>query len=317
MNKHNLFIFNSKKKFVFILKLFLLFISVFCFCYHVMPQYEESYNASLCDKVERLESIDEPKIVLLGNSNVAFGFESELIEESFGMPVVNMGLHAGLGNAFHENMAKLNVVNGDIYILCHTQFTDDNKILDPVLAWTTVENHLELWKIFRKEDIFPMFLSYPTYLKRCLYLYANEYGNKDDGTVYSRCRLNEYGDVDLERFCSYTHNANSFNAEINDQTIERINELNEYLEERGATLLVAAYPIATGEMICPKEEVVAFQYELENKLDYLVISNYADYVMDEKYFYDTGYHLTTEGAEIRTKLLIDELKNWLECVQDQ
>ena len=43
-----------------------------------------------------------------------FGFNSEEIEEAMGMPVVNMGLHGGMGNAFHEEMGKLNVQPGRI-----------------------------------------------------------------------------------------------------------------------------------------------------------------------------------------------------------
>ena len=40
-------------------------------------QYKYSYVASFYDKIERLESINEPKIILVGNSNLAFGMNSE------------------------------------------------------------------------------------------------------------------------------------------------------------------------------------------------------------------------------------------------
>ena len=53
-------------------------------------QFNHSYQASLIDKIARLESINEPKIILVGDSNVAFGFDSALIEQKIGMPVVNM-----------------------------------------------------------------------------------------------------------------------------------------------------------------------------------------------------------------------------------
>ena len=89
----------------------ILIFKCFIFCtivagavWEIMPQYDTSYNAALHDKIDRIEMIEEPKIVLIGNSNVAFGFDSEMIEEAFGMPVVNMGLHGALGNAFHEEM---------------------------------------------------------------------------------------------------------------------------------------------------------------------------------------------------------------------
>ena len=82
----------------FILKLILFLGITAGFLLHLSPQYLGNYQASLIDKVQRLESIHEPKIVLIGDSNLAFGIDSEKIEEAFDMPVVNMGLHGGLGN---------------------------------------------------------------------------------------------------------------------------------------------------------------------------------------------------------------------------
>ena len=75
-------------------------------------QYNDNYDAALVDKVERLKSITEPKIILVGDSNVAFGINSKKIEEELGMPVVNLGLHGALGNAFHEQIAKLDIGGG-------------------------------------------------------------------------------------------------------------------------------------------------------------------------------------------------------------
>ena len=120
MNKRNLFTFNFKKNSIFIFKFFIAMCLLLFYIFNMLPQYENGYCASLIDKVNRLKSINEPKIVLLGNSNLAFGIDSKMLEESMNMPVVNMGLHGGDGNAFHEEMAKINVVSGDIYVLCHS-----------------------------------------------------------------------------------------------------------------------------------------------------------------------------------------------------
>lgn len=97
---------------------------------------------------------------------------------------------------------------------------------------------------------------------------------------------------------------------INDVTAGRINELNQWLKERGATLLVAAYPIGNGELTAPKEEFEAFQKKLEEALDCPVISQYTDYMYDYDYFYDTDYHLTDEGVKLRTEQLIEDIKGW-------
>lgn len=313
MHKRSLFIFSSNKPLVFGLKIFL-FCSIFLlYINQILPQYSQGYNASLIDKVNRLESIEGPKIVLVTNSNVTFGIDSQIIEDSFGMPVVNMGLHGGAGNAFHEEMAKFNVAEGDIYVLCHNDFADNDTIIDGMVAWTTVENNYKLWKILRGRDIPVMIETFPAYLKRCLELYMTQTGNLDIGGVYARSAFNEYGDVALERIgTEYNFISQVKPPKINTVTINRLNELNRYLDSRGATLLVAGYPIGNGILTDDADSFIEFQKELEQQLDCPVISNYVDYMFDYSYFYDTNYHLNTEGAKIRTYQLIADLQRWME-----
>lgn len=43
------------------------------FLHYISPQYFYGYDASIIDKVNRAESISEPKIILVGNSNLAYG----------------------------------------------------------------------------------------------------------------------------------------------------------------------------------------------------------------------------------------------------
>lgn len=308
MNKHSLFISNFK----FFIKLAIFFSIIFLICNHVSGQFEEEYNAALIDKVERLKSIEEPKIVLLGNSNVAFGFQSELIENEFGIPVVNMGLHGGLGNMFHEEMARINVTPGDVYVLCHNSYNDPSVIYDPVLAWTTVENNFELYQIFRKEDIWPMIKAYPTYLKKCLERYSEEYEMPSWDTVYSRKAFNKYGDVGERKESVYETDVAIAVPRISEENIARINELAKWLEERGATLVVAGYPIAMGDKSPSKEEYIQFQMELEEALECDMISDYTDYMYGYECFLDTQYHLLSETAVVRTRQLISDLKKWRE-----
>lgn len=75
-------------------------------------------------------------------------------------------------------------------------------------------------------------------------------------------------------------------------------------------MLIAAYPIGNGQVTADANEFVQFQEELEACLDSIVISNYTDYMLDYSYFYNTDLHLNTEGAEIRTRQLISDIKRW-------
>lgn len=304
-----------KKELLFFIKCIVLVVLLFLLCFVViMPQYLQNNQASLIDKVNRLESLQGPKIVLVGNSNLPFGIVSKDIEEALQMPVVNMGLHGGVGNAFNEQAAKINVQEGDIIILSPSSFDDDDTIKNPELAWITIENHPKLYRFIRGKDIPDMIRAYPSYLKKCIGLWTNSIGNFTEDSIYTRKMYNEYGDNISERPESLPEL--EFDQvqvpKISREYVERINQLNAYVTQKGATLVIAAYPIAYYEKAPAKEEYAAFEQELRSKVDCPVISDYTEYCMDPELFYNTYLHLTNEGATIRTEMLIKDIENFLE-----
>ena len=303
-----------KKIFIFISIFILSFIGVFiCDRVFLGNQYLGSYQAAILDKAERLESIDEPKILLIGNSNVCFGMNSALLEEEMGMPVVDMGLHHGLGNAFLENVVNLGVSEGDIVIVCHSGFADDDTISDPDLAWITLEHHNDLWKIVRFKDIPRLIEAFPKYLTSAVisFIRGERWNTPPEDTCYSRKAFNKYGDIVL-RFNDYYVFSGKEGAvpSINDICINRLNQLNDHLSDKGATLLIAAYPICRGENSKDPSAFDEFENELRTRLNCEVISHYTDYFFPYTMFYNHPLHLTEEGAEIRTQLLISDLKKW-------
>lgn len=305
---------DAMKKAAFFFKLFVMAMIVAMFCFViVMPQYTYNNQAAMIDKVHRLKALKEPKITLVGNSNLAFGIDSRLLEETLGRPVANMGLHGGVGNAFNEQAAKINICEGDLIILCPSSFHDDDRIKNPLLAWITIENHLEMWRFIRAKDIPDMAMAYPSYLRRCIGLWVSNTGNLDTDPIYSRTKYNMYGDNIYPRLQSEPDLDLSEVAlpSISEAYVKRVNALNDYVRGKGATLLVAAYPIAWGENAPPKEDYMQFERELRSRLECDVISDYTQYCMDPKYFFNTYLHLTEEGARVRTQLLIQDIQNYL------
>ena len=312
MNKQNSSTSNFKDCIVLACKMLLMFGIVLFIIFSFIPTYTGSFCASLIDKVNRLESIEEPKIVLIGDSNLAYGIDSQLIEEQIGMPVVNMGLHGGLGNVFHEQMAKLNVCEGDIYVVCHSNYYDMGIIDNYALAWLTIENHPRLWRILRTEDVWPMMKDFPIYLKKSIAREMDGTRNQEDG----RSLFNEYGDRCDERTETqpgiFDKDLAYVVPYVTDETMARLNELSEYLSERGAELVIAGFPIADGEKTPKEPSVQDFQEGLEQRAKFPIISDFEDYKFEYKYFYNSTLHLTDEGTKLRTEQLIKDLKKYME-----
>lgn len=283
-------------------------------CFIIGNQHEQDYCASIIDKVERLEAINEPKIILVGNSNLSFGINSKLIEDEIKMPVVNLGFHGGLGNVFNQEISKFNINPGDIVLASYTDFIDDDVIHDAELAWETIEYHFDLWPVIRYKDWINMVEAYPNYLYNSLIYYLNGKGNKDGGSCYARNAFNKYGDIVRRDNISVSYNEyqnmDILVPTINDKFVRNINKYDKYIREKGATLLIIGYPI-----ICNNERKYIEQYdkftkELKNELNCEVISNYSNYLINYRYFYNGYLHLTEEGANIRTMILIDDIKKW-------
>jgi hypothetical protein len=279
-----------------------------------VPQFSNNFNASILSKIQRLESIQEPKIVLVGNSSLALGMDSAALEEAMGMPVVNLGLHGGLGNMFLYKMAEGNISRGDIVVLANTHF-DSGRIQDPALAWITIENRRDFWKFIPEECQTEMILAFPDYVLSTLRAFGG-YNKGASNAIgpYTRYPFNEYGDNIWPR--EETQMEFGYGTvtvpEVTDAGVDQINAFAAYCAEQGAACLLAGYPIPYGEFSPGEEEFAALRQTLEERLDCQLISDYSDYFLDYGYFFDTQYHLTTEGASLRTQLLIADLQRWLE-----
>lgn len=293
----------------------MLFINIF-FLLKVSPQYLYSYDASILDKMERLQELESPKIILVGNSNLAFGIDSAKLEEAFHMNVINLGLHGSLGNEFHEAMAKGAIGEDDIVIVCHSDFDEYDRIVDPVLVWTVIENHYDLWKLVSLKEYPRMFMAFPSYMEKAYSLYKDGSGNQYPEGMYSRRAFNEYGDDIFPRGVNYIDYSNEVVIpEVGRAFVKRINLLNTYCEDRGATLLLAAYPICKGNEMPDTAEFVQFKEDLQNSVDCQMISDYTDYMIDYSYFCQGSLHLNDEGVQIRTDLLIHDIQKWREKME--
>ena len=80
------------------------------------PVYSNVFVAALGDKYDRLCSVEEPKLALIGGSSVAFGLDSRLLASHLGREVVNFGLYATLGSKIMLDLSEDGLNEGDIAV---------------------------------------------------------------------------------------------------------------------------------------------------------------------------------------------------------
>ena len=81
------------------------------------PVYGNTFYGELDDKYDALYRAQGEKIVLIGGSSVAFGYDSETLSTLFDRPVINFGLYAALGTKLMLDLSEDAIGEGDIVLL--------------------------------------------------------------------------------------------------------------------------------------------------------------------------------------------------------
>jgi len=278
------------------------------------PDKSSSYYAALEDKEALLKSLPAGKIILVGGSNVAFGFDSEKISKELNRPVCNTGLYGGSPLELYLNLALANCKKNDIIILIpEYQYWFETNFSKPeffnlaysypqALDYYDRENRLKL-----KAEFLLYQLDY-----RLWYYIRGEYKVKED-KFYRRSNFNKYGDfvghldsiIDLKE---YTVDFSSLKKDPSATTIKLISSFMENCKKKGATCYLS-FPAADIYFISPYKVRLEVLYTTCNK-DFpgSILENPVTLIWPQSYFFDTVYHLSKEGREKRTQLLIEAIK---------
>lgn len=301
------------------------------------PVYSGNYFDTFQDKYDRLLQLkDQKKIVLFSGSSTRFGYDSAMIDEAFEeYEVVNMGVFA-----YTPALPQLQLIlecmqEGDI-LLHAPEFDASNRQFcgQKALDYATFAMMESGYDVFTKldirdfEQVFTAFSSYNAgregMEKKNYKISASHYD--EDGIPVEEDSYNEYGD-----YCLYRPNSAeeqpiyglpvhyTVNAFPKGQYIEPLNAVYEQFLEKGADVYFTYSPrnqYAVSEESTPEERARLHQYFQEN-LIVPVITELEDSLVSGVYLYGTDNHLSTEGVEIRTRRIIQELKEEMEKEQDE
>lgn len=284
---------------------------------------DENYLAAIVDKHARLRQAKAPRIILVGGSNLAFGVDSSRLEEQLHRPVVNMGLVAGLGLEFMLNEVADSIQRGDIVVLSleYDRFSGGY-------------NPLNLQQILEIRPVSILSLE-PYQMHRVLlagglsiiggvtrHSLPWEFGgsptNQESGP-YLRRGFNERGDLIAHhgkpgQFLEGPGlDGGSMRSDWlpNPAVRSHLEAFAKHCAERGA-YFVYSNPPHPAELFAKRSESIQTILAVLNQISGLtVIDTPTDHHYDLALFYDTGYHLTQHGAELRTERLTKALTTFL------
>jgi hypothetical protein len=93
--------------------------------------------------------------------------------------------------------------------------------------------------------------------------------------------------------------------------IDYCNDYADYVRSRKASIYYSFGPMDALGVSSTPQIIQEFEDYLNEKLNFEIISNANDYIIDSDYFYDTNFHLNTSGAIFRTNQLVYDIKRAL------
>lgn len=273
------------------------------------------YMEAIIDKHRRVREIKRPKIILCGGSNLAFGINSQEIQNEFDVPVVNLGLHAGLGLEFMLNELKASMNEGDVVILSIEYFLgdEDYDLKDYMQKMYPEASH------FYSKSIVKDFQQSIEETRKNLKSFNNRKPIDTSFSVYSRAGFNMYGDLvsHLQQPPpKELRQAKLLNYKYWDG-IEILNDFYKYAQTKNVNVFFAFPNFASSEYKKNQMAINKLYDDIQKNLLIEVINTPEDLVLNDSLFYDTIYHLNSEGRELRTNKLIESIKKStkaLKCV---
>jgi hypothetical protein len=324
-----------------LLKLAVLCALVFAplFTIALFPSPQNSYTRAILDKHQRLMETVAPRLVLAGGSNLAFGIDSEMLQNGLGILVVNTGLHAGFGLGRILADIEPFLQSGDTLVIApeYSHFTsvwNGESVAWEIVSYTRNFSLLVSDTFIAPEyqrlahswngdsgaglasgvsssflagmTLYGLPKAFPEYVRgKALALIPRP----PNPLAYTRDGFNKYGDYIKHIGVENQSFTPSLPLEpLNPQYLARFFQFVAAFTSRGIRVILTY----------PSYEEVSF-YNGVNRIHELdavfracenltVISTPDDYCFPTAFFYDTVYHLNEHGRAVRNEQLLRDLR---------
>lgn len=292
----------------------------FLICGFGLPvQFGDTFMGELKSKYERLKETSGKRIVLVGGSGVAFDCDSALMDDFFpSYEIVNFGMYAGLGTKAVMDLSENYIHEGDIVILSPEQseqtFSD---YFNGEYMWQAADGAFGMLRDLKSENFEAMLGNFPRFaLEKLNYVMKGQKPQTD--SIYQKKSFNTYGDIELDT-CRENILPNGYDVNqkvrftedvVQPEFMDYMNDWAKRLEKKGVVVWYRYCPV-NKLSVEDMDDLAAYDVFLRQKLDFPVIGNQENSLMEAEWFFDTNFHLNQPGKEVNTVQLIRDMKAML------
>ncbi len=306
-------------------------------------RYQDTFMGELPYKLSRLENAPGKRIIVIGGSGMAFAVDSALLEQEFpGYTAVNMGMYADLGVRFLLDLTENELREGDIVILSPEQHTQTLSCwFGARSALQGTDGNISMLRYVSREDLGTLIGALPGFTLEKLHFMSIGEHPEGDG-IYRRSSFNEYGDIDSE-MVSQNIMPEEYDPDLpvvmsdelpTEEFADYLNDYSRKLGKKGASFYYHFCPVnelavaggalsgsdrlgsaesagsegQTDSLSLAEQSALAFYTHLDAVLDFPLLGDPREAVMEAGWFYDTNFHLNRTGRTFFTRQLVRDLK---------
>lgn len=275
----------------------------------VTPKASNYYLFSKTKKDSMLQHVKSPRIIFIGGSNIVYGLNSELIKDSLRINPINAGVTATVGLVFMMENTLQYIQKGDIVVIIpeYQQFYNEFAYGGDDLVRLLFDVDRAGFDKLRKKQWIGILKNCPNYFVSKFD--PREYFNINLNPVYGLDIFNEYGDsnkhwgMEKKKFSP----SNYFTGDFNYTVIEELKSFRDKLWQKQAILFVT-FPGYQAKSFDINHEQI-FRIDKELKKEQFILLGYPErYKMRDSLMFDTPYHLIKEGVDLRTNLIIEDIR---------
>jgi hypothetical protein len=290
---------------------------------YLPPVDPDRYIMALVDKHRLLRTTPQPRIIIAGDSNLAFGLDSGMIKKATGYNVINMGLHGGLGLLYSMDEIRPYLKKGDIVMMIpdYTHY-QGNGVGDNTLVEVTI---LMPWLIryYSRENYMAFISNIPLTFQRRL---RGLLSPSKETPTHRRSGFNQYGDNEghigvkppefkgKEFIAKYLPQAANLGItrflpeHVNPELVKQLNRFADECAKRGVSTYISFSPLMEGDRARQVKSLTSLEKDLRARVHMKFVGDSLGYIYPKEYFFDNEFHLNGTGREIRTKRLVDTMK---------
>jgi hypothetical protein len=281
--------------------------------------WQGDYMYALIDKFDKLKTEKSPKIVLVGGSSLAFGMDSETLSKYYGKPVVNMGLHAGIGLRFFLEGIKPYIKKNDMIIIVpeYSHFYNTYLGLGSDLIPTILNVYPQGFQHLTLQQLLIILSELPRYSLDNLYdaYILGHAFQKHEHKIYARKSFNYYGDATAhwteKSYINYSYEARKVRP-INKKILTALEKYILFYQSQGVKVVILPPAIVNTEAMSMQGEIEQVTVTLaKNKNRAYQYFHPQRYALPDSLGYDTRYHFLKPGIDIRMQYLIEDLDGFI------